>query len=84
MINLYWNDFKTTKLIKNSTAVINTIQQLIFHNTKLQGLSKINFKLNLLYMLRMSKLVVGNRIYKFEGKFFQGSVNIHKTFCAGK
>ena len=74
---LHWNDFKTIKLIKDNTAVINTIQQLVFHDTKLWGLSKINFKLNLL--LRMSKLVVSNRIYKFEDKFFRGSVNIHKN-----
>ena len=73
--HLYCNDFKTIKL-KNNTAVINTIQQLIFLDTKLWGLSKINFKLNLL--LRMNKLVVSNRIYKFEDKFFRGSVNIHK------
>ena len=53
------------------------MQQLIFQDTKLWGLSKINFKLNLL--LRMNKLVVSNRIHNFEDKFFRGSVNIHKN-----
>ena len=71
--------FQNYKINKKNTAVINTIQQLIFQDTKLWGLSKINFKLNLLYMLRMSKLVVNNRIYKFEDKLFWGSVNIHKN-----
>ena len=69
------------KTNKNNIAVINTIQQHFFQDTKLWGLSKINFKLNLL--LRMSKLAVSNRIYKFEDKFFKvqlTSTKILKTF----
>ena len=57
--------------------MINIIEQLIFQDTKLSGLSKINFKLNLL--LRMSKVVVSNKIYKYEDKCFQSSANIHKS-----
>ena len=57
--------------------MINTIEQLIFQDTKLWGLSKINFKLNLL--LRMSKVVISNKIYKFEDNFFQSSLNIDKN-----